>query len=124
MAVNMYEKQTGRKIKTFLGHTTSIYRTAISHSSDIIASGDFTGLIKLWSQDGSNLCTLEGHDKPITDLAFNQNDTELISSSLDGNVIIWDLKTSDKLKVFPNANHGVSALQVSKDTDEYKIIAS
>lgn len=120
----MFEKQTGKMIKTFLGHETSIYKTAMSHSSNVIASGDFTGIIKIWSPDGSNLCTLEGHDQPISALEFNENDTHLISASLDGKIIIWDVKTGAKLKEYVNADHAVSAIQISKDADEQKIVAA
>jgi len=40
---------------------------------------------------GENLYSLLGHTKPLSNLAFDKSGTQLISSSYDGTVKLWDL---------------------------------
>jgi translation initiation factor 3 subunit I len=43
---------------------------------------------------------LQGHSRPIKDLKFNADGTQLITGSSDRNIIIWDLFTCKKSAIF------------------------
>lgn len=71
----------------------SVLRAA--HRSDIIASGGWSGEVKLWQlPDGKLLQVLHYHQGHITGLAFIANDRVVISAGYDGRIIYSSLDGS------------------------------
>jgi len=65
---------------------------AASGSSAVLATGDKSGLIKLWdAKTRAPLRTLPGHSSDVRGLAFSSKGDRLASASLDGSVRIWDI---------------------------------
>jgi WD40 repeat protein len=64
-------------------------------SSPIAAVGHMTGGILVWDLMGEPedlpICELKGHRAGVTGLAFHSRGECLLSSSLDGTVIVWDM---------------------------------
>lgn len=76
------------------GSAGSVPLGAMATSSDgkLLASGDKSGLIKIWSADTKTMMRkLPGHDGDIKSLAFSRNGKLLASASDDGSVRLWDL---------------------------------
>lgn len=73
-------------------------------SSPIAAVGHMTGGIVVWDLMGETedlpICKLAGHKASVTGLAFFNQGECLISSSQDGSIIVWDLLSGTRLKVF------------------------
>ncbi|MCG9129429.1 T9SS type A sorting domain-containing protein [Candidatus Poribacteria bacterium] len=106
--VRLWDTQTGRNIKTFLGHNSSVISVAISPDGKTIASGGRLGhsingwfaddfSIKLWDVDSDEpIRTLIGHYSDIYHLSFSK-DGSILTSSSDGDIILWDVKTGNPL---------------------------
>jgi WD40 repeat protein len=71
----------------------------------LVASGGGDGLLRVWEVTTGNLVALlRGHTGPIVGLTFTPNGKELISSSYDRTVRIWDPKAPpDKDVLFQRA---------------------
>ena len=65
--------------------------------SSIYISGSFTGQLRIWSMESLNaprmLLSLKEHQQSITSINCAYDNTELVTSSLDGSCIIWDTTT-------------------------------
>jgi translation initiation factor 3 subunit I len=59
---------------------------------------------------------LQGHSRPIKDLKFNSDGTQLITGSSDRNIIIWDLFTCKKSAIFSHFA-AVNGFTLSKSED-------
>jgi translation initiation factor 3 subunit I len=59
---------------------------------------------------------LQGHSRPIKDLKFNSDGTQLITGSSDRNIIIWSLLTSKKTAIFSHFA-AVNGFTLSKSED-------
>jgi WD40 repeat protein len=68
--------------------------TLVNASPDgqLLAAGDQRGCIRVWARDGAErrFC---GHEKKVIALAFSPTAPQLASTSADGTVRIWDLRT-------------------------------
>ena len=64
---------------------------------------------------GPLLATLEGHAKGVTDAAFVPGRDELVSSSIDGKVIRWDLRSGRRLETVVRLEGGIDSCDVSAD---------
>lgn len=61
-------------------------------SGHYLAAGRTDGLVNIWDIETKGILRwLEGHVKAITDVSWSRYSRYLASSSLDWNVIIWDL---------------------------------
>lgn len=61
-------------------------------SGHYLAAGRTDGLVNIWDIETKGILSwLEGHVKAITSVCWSQYSRYLASSSLDWNVIIWDL---------------------------------
>jgi len=72
--------------KDIEGHDCAILALAINSSGSIVASGDETGKIVLWSDSLKFLHKFMQHKNSITGLSFRRNAPELYSCSVDKTV--------------------------------------
>lgn len=77
----------------FTDHTDDITSVAFSSNGKYIASSSGDKLINIYA-DGSLITTLSGHKDWVRDISFNSDDSQLISCSDDGRVIIWNISDS------------------------------
>jgi WD40 repeat protein len=73
-----------------------IWSVAISPDGSRVAVGDvFTGVLSIWDlRRGSLLVTLTGHTGGVTSLAWTPDGTQLVSSSTDRTVRVWDSRSA------------------------------
>jgi WD40 repeat protein len=65
--------------------------TAWSGDGRLLAAGDDTGRISVWSPpDREPRTVLEGHGTKVVGLAFNPSGTRLVSNSWDATALLWD----------------------------------
>lgn len=57
--------------------------------------------IKLYTDD------FEHHKAKVYDISWSSNDEKLTSCSLDRNVILWDVATKKKVKIYPDLDNEV-----------------
>jgi pre-mRNA-processing factor 19 len=78
----------------------------------ILAVGTGSGVVRIWDlKQRAVLASFEGHQGPITALAFSENGYFLASGSEDSSVILWDLRHQKSVKnVSFDAGFEVNAL--------------
>jgi WD40 repeat protein len=78
-----------------------------------LASGGVDGSVRVWDVErGQELLTLRGHTSFVTSLAFTPNGHQLVSSSDDGLVRVWDATPLRQ-----DANPGDELLTLTDHTD-------
>jgi WD40 repeat protein len=71
----------------------AVWSAVYSPDGQIIASGGFDRVIRLWGQDGSPIGQpFEGHTAEIWSVAFSPDGEAIASSSSDSTVRLWDLQ--------------------------------
>lgn len=81
----------------------------------MLATGSYDGKARVWTNEGSLLCTLDKHKGPIFSLKWNKRGDYLLSGSVDNTAIIWDVRTGDVKQQFKN--HSAPTLDVDWRTD-------
>lgn len=80
------------------------HQAAVSASlfltDQLYATGDQSGIIFIWDNNGDVIHRLSGHRKEITSLIFKNGNT-LYSSSLDGSIKKWELKLPQDTGLLP-----------------------
>lgn len=62
-----------------------------SSSGEVLATGSYDGVARVWSRSGELLQTLKGHRGPIFSLKWNKRGNFLLSGSYDKSTIVWDV---------------------------------
>lgn len=91
-----------QKLKTIGNSIDGVGSMCYSHDGKVLATGDDQGRIKLWSVDNESSVpiTFAPHTGRIHSLEFGSTDDEILSSGVDGQVIVWDLKKSEVKRVW------------------------
>ena len=88
-----------------------INTVALSHDSQILASGEDDKRIKLWDLNTQQLiANLTGHTQAITSVIFIKNSTILATASNDKTINLWDVKTLTKIHTFTGHSHAIKSL--------------
>jgi WD40 repeat protein len=81
-------------------HLFGAKRIAFSPAGDRLASGGQQGDIKIWAiPGGDNLAVLNGHNRPVSGLAWFDDD-HLISTDTQGILRIWDTVDGEVVREF------------------------
>ena len=62
-----------------------------SSSGELLATGSYDGVARVWSRSGELRQTLKGHRGPIFSLKWNKRGNFLLSGSYDKSTIVWDV---------------------------------
>ena len=93
--------------------------TTLEWSSDgqLLATGSYDGVARVWSRAGAIVHTLRGHIGPIFSLKWNKSGNLLLSGSYDKTTIVWDV-SGDKGEVKQQfMHHTAPALDVDWKDD-------
>eukprot|EP00549_Striatella_unipunctata_P000138 CAMPEP_0118679966 /NCGR_PEP_ID=MMETSP0800-20121206/4086_1 /TAXON_ID=210618 ORGANISM="Striatella unipunctata, Strain CCMP2910" /NCGR_SAMPLE_ID=MMETSP0800 /ASSEMBLY_ACC=CAM_ASM_000638 /LENGTH=774 /DNA_ID=CAMNT_0006576029 /DNA_START=284 /DNA_END=2608 /DNA_ORIENTATION=+ len=62
-----------------------------SANGELLATGSYDGVARVWTRLGELVHTLRGHRGPIFSLKWNRSGNYLLSGSYDKSTIVWDL---------------------------------
>lgn len=101
--------------------TKTATQTTVSSASPQIQNGDISAAVPITVSNASQLSeirTLSGHSRAISQLDFHPNGESLASSSEDGTVRVWDISSGSEYVTFDEGNE---AFGVSFDSNGDKL---
>ena len=121
--IRIWEADTGKLLRTFMGHASGVENIAFHPDSKTLASsGRLDGTLRIWEADtGELLHTLTGHTGWIHNFSFSPDGRTLASANHDETIRIWDTTTGEHLHTL--AGHTGAVYSVSLHPNG-KIIAS
>lgn len=119
-----------QEIQVSSGTETAIWVARFSPSAHYLAVAGQDPTIWLYVTDSQGSTVLEskpfrsyvGHTKPVVDLAWASNSSHFLSSSMDKDVILWQLDSSFQLRCFSHPDI-VSSVCFSPSSDDYFLSA-
>ncbi len=92
----------GGVVRCFTGAARPLTSLAVSPDSRVVAAGSDDRLVRLWDgRTGAPRATLAGHRGKVLHTAFSPDGRRLLSASLDGTVIVWDVAEALRLAPAP-----------------------
>ena len=83
----------GCQIRSYHGHLGGVYSTALHPELDLLFSGGKDCVVRVWDiRSRAEAMTLLGHQNDITSIQTDYNDPQVITSSMDGTIRLWDLR--------------------------------
>ena len=90
------------------GHTAGVNTVSFSPDGTLLASGSWSGTIKLWDAATRKWIANLGHTAGIKAVSFSPDGTLLASGSWDGTVKLWDTATRERIVTLGHGSEGTS----------------
>ena len=90
--VRLWDVETGACVRTFEGHSSTVWSVCFSPDGKQLASGsnDSNSTVRLWdAETGACVRMLEGHGNVVRSVCFSPDGRRLASGSLDDTVRVW-----------------------------------
>lgn len=88
-----------------------------SPNGELLATGSYDGVARVWGRTGNLVHTLRGHLGPIFSLKWNKKGTFLLSGSYDKTTIVWDVSGEVGVIKQQFNHHAAPALDVDWKDD-------
>jgi len=89
--------------------------TALLASTDCYVTGCKDAVLRIFDQEHNLIGTLQGHDKPVTSLAWcGEPGQYLISGSWDGTAKVWNFAQRSLIATLPDHENSVSVTGLSR----------
>ncbi len=103
-------------LMTFAGHRPSINTVAIHSDSNLLATGDAEGALRVWNlRTGSEIRSYSGHQYAITSVVFSKDGRRMLTGSLDQSAILWEVETGRQLHVYNQHHAAINGVAFSPD---------
>ncbi len=119
-ALQLWNLETGKHLRTMRGHTDPIRFIAFSRDSRIAATGgERDGAVYLWNLNtGENLHTLQGHAANAFPAGFSMDSKRLVTFSEDNVVRVWSVDSGAQSNSFGEGEAPVWAYDYSPERKE------
>tara|TARA_B100001093_G_scaffold75531_1_gene66354 strand:+ start:74 stop:1261 length:1188 start_codon:yes stop_codon:yes gene_type:complete len=115
---------TGRKLKSYLGHTNQITDILVTIDRKHIISSSEDKTVRIWDiRSGKELFSFKDHRWTVTDIATDPRGKYLVSGSLDGTVNLYHLKDKQFIKSYNLEGYKVNALAFSPNYTKIAVAA-
>lgn len=112
----LWDVKTGKRLRTFAGHTDMVY--ALSWRSDQLqfVSGAFDRTIRMWDANtGRCLKVIEGHEGYVRSIDVSADWKVLLSGSGDRTIRLWDLERGNCIRLMEGHADAVYSVALSLD---------
>jgi len=90
--VRIHDTTTGIEFATLKGATVKVHDLALSPDDMVVAIATVNGGLRAVHLESRSVQECAGHDDAVADLLFSHDNTRLIATDSNGNVVTWDLK--------------------------------
>jgi WD40 repeat protein len=89
-----------RFLDDLMGHEAAIYVVTTSSYSELVASGDRSGVVRIWNMRMDTcLHELKGHEDEVVAAVFSPDSAQLATSSLDNIVRLWNVGDGSCIRI-------------------------
>ena len=122
-SMKLWNVATSECIFTFDGDG-EIHSVSFSNDGTRIVSG-VGDSINIWDTTSKECtCTLEGHRKQITAVAFSFDGSKVLSASFDKKIKMWDVNTGECISTFKGHHKPVTAIAVTNNSTNKTVSVS
>jgi eukaryotic-like serine/threonine-protein kinase len=117
VAANLVHDERVKSVEFFSeGQQFDVVVTSLSFSPDgqTLATGSQDGLLRLWSQAGTQFRKLQAHEGSVNAIGF-ASPTRIVTGGQDGLIKVWDLLTGAAVLTYKRQLPYVSRLAISPD---------
>ena len=92
----LWKRCQGDQLFTLHGHSNEVHSMDFSRDSQILASGDGAGLVKLWNVAARGpFITFAASSQPIVSISFSMDGNALATADATGLVRVWNLTSRE-----------------------------
>ena len=117
---SLVQPELYRSINThtrILGHLSAVYCVCFDRTGRYVLTGADDHLIKVWrAHDARLVATLRGHQKEISDVDINYENTLVASGSCDKTIRIWNMRTTESMTILHAHTSMVTSVEVYTHT--------
>uniref|UniRef100_A0A1B6I234 BEACH domain-containing protein n=1 Tax=Homalodisca liturata TaxID=320908 RepID=A0A1B6I234_9HEMI len=124
----MYDVACGRVVDCMLGHEDAVTCLCWAGERQLVVSGSWDCCVRLWTthscpptapiRPATDLVTQLEHDSRVTCLDINRRDTQLVSGTEDGDVVVWSLVTYTVIQKLQGHEGTVNDVKLSPDAKQ------
>jgi archaellum component FlaC len=111
--LKVFSGTDGSPIKQIKKHTDWVTAIAFSPDGKYLVTADRSGNAYVWDASIRELWSLTGHKGPITGVSVSG--AVAATSSEDGTVKLWNLKTGETIRTLTAHNGGVESVEFTRD---------
>ena len=114
--IKIWEVETGRLLRTLIGHTDDVYSVSYSPDGKYITSGSRDETIKIWEVvTGECIRTLTGHTSLVKSVTYSPNGKYLATGSWDKTIKLWEVETGECIKTLTGHTGYIESVAYSSD---------
>ncbi|WP_254507931.1 WD40 domain-containing protein [Anatilimnocola floriformis] len=114
--IQILDPSTGNVIRTLTDHAHTVGDLAWNRDQTLLASTDDDKQVLIHDAEGKLVKKIAGHRDTVTSLIFMPGGKRVVTASVDGSVISWEIATGKPFKEFKGYTGTVGSLAVRPDT--------
>jgi WD40 repeat protein/serine/threonine protein kinase len=115
--LKLWEVETGRCLRTFIGHADMVGSVCLSGDSQFVLSGSDDTTLKLWEvSTGKCLHTFSGHTSAVMSVCLSADSQFALSGGDDHTLKLWEVLTGRCLRTFMSQDGFVNSVCFSTDS--------